>query len=510
MRTLFELAQLRRTLRRGLSGPQMLAFLPALCLAAYWGGGEVLLVLCALTTPLVYAAFGGFGRWFDRPEGHDSGGPSLERVAQDFLEIARHNGQTTACFRIALPELDRIGERYGPDTAAETRNLIASRLRTMLRGSDHVFSDGNSRFIVLISPGFRVRLDNLLDLGKRLCANAESPVSIAGTTHTLPVCIGIASSLNFGRNVTASSWLTSASAALDEALMSGPGTMRLWSDRLARQHRSRRDASDRISEALDEGAIQAYFQPQFHIRTDETTGVEVFARWIDAERGTLATSEFLNAARDSGQLPRLGRTMFLQAVTARVAWDKAGLQVDTISLNLSDAELRDPDLCTRLSGDLDRCGFPAHRLILEIAEQTLMDWSGDDMLRRNILGLVELGCRFDLDEFGAGTTSLAILRELPISRVKLHSLLIKGIEASDDSRRTVDAILGLCDRLELPVVATGIETHQQLGVIRDLGCAFGQGFLFAAPMDCAQMHQWLSERQQAKQAANGARIQRIK
>ncbi len=509
MRRLLDLSDLRHLLVKGLSGPQMLAFLPAICLAAYWGGGEMLLVLCALGTPLVYAVVGGFGRWSGPLELDHLRGPSLDRVAQDFLEIARHNGQTTACFQIALPDLDQIGHHFGPDSAQEARDLIASRLRTSLRGSDYVFDAGDTRFTVLIAPGFRLRLDNLLDLGKRLRDSAETPLSIAGTTQTLTTCIGIASSLNFGRNVTAETWLGSASEALEDAVLTGTSATRLWSDRLSRKHQSRHALQHDIVTALDTGCIQAFYQPQVNARSGAVTGMEAFARWDHPERGLLTAAEFLQAMRERQQMARLGRTMFLQAVTALQAWDDAGLDVGTVSINLSDEDLRDPDLSNRIAGDLDRFGLPAHRVVFDIPEHVIAPGT-DDVIRRNIGAIAGIGCGIDLEGFGTGGCSVIAVQQVPVTRLKLDKSLVHGVAASEDRMRALNAVLAVSERLGLPALATGVETIEEHGVLRDQGCSFAQGFLFAPPASATDTTLWLTERQGLQDNPSGLQLRRVK
>ena len=509
MRRLFDLSDLRRTLVKGLSGPQMLAFLPALCLSAYWVGGEVVLVLCALATPLAYALLGGFGRWADATHDDRPAVPDRMKVAQDFLAIAQHNGQTTACFQICVPDLEQIAKQCGASAAADARDLVADRLRTTLRGGDHVFRCGDTKFTILVAPGFRLRLDTLFDIGKRLREAAEMPVVLAGTTHPLSASIGIASSLNFGRNVTAETWLQSATEAMEDAVMTGPGTTRLWSDRLGRRHRSRHALQQDIMAALDDGSIQAYFQPQISIRTGEVIGMEAFARWHHPTRGLMPAADFLPSATEAHQMSRLGRTILLQAITALRAWDDARFDIATISVNLSEDELRDPDLINRIADDLERCGLPAHRLVLDIPD-SISALSGDDVIRRNLMSFADLGCGLDLEGFGMGGCNIAMVQRLPISRLKLDKMLVQGGQDSEDGRRALDAVLSIADRLDLPAIAAGVETVEQEGVLRDLGCAQAQGFLYAKPSSAADMTVWLENRRSSEVPPSTTQIRRIR
>lgn len=508
MRRLSALSTLRGALTKGLFGPQMLAFLPALCLSAYWVGGEALLVLCALGVPLIYATFGGAGHWFEAPA-PQTRGPSLHTVAQEFLEIAQHNGQTTACLQITIPDIAQLTERLGSDASTEICGLLTARIKSSLRPSDHVFHDGKHQFTILISPGYRLRIDGLVDLGNRLRKVLESPVAVNGAPQAMSACIGIASSLSFGRNITAEAWLSSATDAMDEAVLAGHSATRLWSDRLSRHNKCRSDLQTDFIAALDQGLIRAVFQPQISVRTGNVVGMEAFARWEHPTRGVLTASEFLDAARDSGQLPRMGRTIFLQAVNALTDWGAAGFEMKSVSVNLSVEELRDPDIASRIKGDLERCTLPAHRVVFEVPETVLVP-DGDDMTRRNITALAELGCRIDLDGFGTGGCNVIALQATPLTRVKLDKSLVRNVATAEDKKRALDALVGLCKRLELPILATGVESHEENGVLRELGCDVAQGHLFAEPASADDIKLWLADRHEEYRKANDAKIRRIK
>ena len=496
-------------LGRGLRGPQMLAFLPAICLAAYWGGGEALLVFCALTTPLLFALTGGFGRLPTDPTRSVGHRQTVEAAAQEFLEIAQHNGQTTACFQLGISGLDDIAAGLGETVADEARQLLSARLASILRETDELFQVGDKRLAILIAPGFRLKLDTLLDLAKRMRDVAEEPLSLSGTTRYVSVSVGIASSLTFGRNATAQQWLSSAAFALDEAIATGGSATRVWSDKLSRQRQSRRDLHHDIITALETGQIQAFFQPQIRVKTGDVVGMEALARWDHPTRGCIAPSEFLQAILDSGQMDRLGQTMLSQALGALQGWDDAGLDVPTVSVNLSGAELRNPDLAAHIATDLDRAGLGPARLVIEVLE-SVISGDTDDIIRRNLVALADLGCRIDLDDFGTGHASITTLQHFPIQRVKIDQSFVQRADRTDDKRRMLAAILRLTDTLELDALAEGVETIGEHGLLRELDCRFAQGFLFAEPATAADVTEWLRQHQARDAATGGAHLRRVK
>lgn len=501
--------QVSDVLKRGIYGPHMLAFLPAICLSAYWGGGEVLLVLCALVTPLLYALTGGFGRL--APVGYMAADPppGPDVVAQQFLEIAQHNGQTTACFQLSLSGLSEIDRAFGDHAAQEARQVVKARLRSALRQGDQVFQTGDTRFTVLIAPGFRLKLDSLLDLGKRLRAAAEAPLSVAGTRQYLSVAMGVASSLTFGRNVTAQIWLASAVEALEDAALTDPSGTRVWSDKLSRKVKSRHSLRDDLRTAFDAGQIQAFFQPQVNLLSGEVVGVEALARWDHPARGTLLPSEFLPLVAASGTLPRLGQIILSDALAALRVWDSEGLHVPSVSVNVSGCELQMPSFSDDVLALLDRHEVPAHRLGIEVLEDVIAA-DADDVTCHNLRSLAEAGCRIELDDFGTSSASIQMLRRFPVTRVKIDRSFIREADRHEDKREMLSALVSMTDRLGLEVLAEGIETVGEHGALKHAGFALGQGFLFAHPAPATEMSAWLSERQNTNAPEAHPKLRRVK
>lgn len=472
-----------------------------------------MLVLSALATPLVYALAGGFGQLSRYVEDVPQSVPPVDDIAQDFLEIALHNGQTTACFQLAISGLQDIAQSHGDTAAQEARQVLKARIMSVLRDEDRVFDAGVdagiARFTILIAPGFRLKLDVLLDLAKRLRDKIDDPLSVAGCTRYVTASVGIASSLNFGRNVTAATWQKSALDALEEALASGGAATRVWSDKLARHQKARNDLHQDLAAALDAGPIQAFFQPQVSVRTGRVTGMEALARWDHPDRGWMAPAEFLTALSNAGHMDRLGHIMLQQSLDALLSWDRAGFEVPTVSINLSASELRNPDLAARIETELDRTGLAADRLVIEVLETVVSDPT-DDTIQRVLHALSDLGCRIDLDDFGTGHASITTLQQFPINRVKIDRSFVRGADIADEKRRMLRAILAMTRQLDLESLGEGVETLGEHGVLRALDCGFAQGFLFAEPACARDISLWLTDREPQTDQPSGPQLRRVK
>lgn len=503
----FKLA--KNSFTRGLRGPHMLAFLPALCLASYWLGGEILLVTSALFTPVLYAASGGFDRSGRGDDPSPIAKPTLHDVAQDFLDIAKPNGQVTACFQIGISGFDDITRTFGDEAGRDAQALVQGRLDSALRQTDRVFRVADGRYVVLIAPGFRLKLDTLLDLATRLREAVETPLSVEGGTAHLTLAVGIASSLNFGRNVTSETWLAAAAQALSEAVLAGPSKTRVWSDKLSRRVSAQHSLRDDLRGGFEKGEIQTAFQPQIAIRTGRLVGMEAQARWDHPTAGTIRASQLARAAMDSGQSGQLAQLVLVQALTALQGWDQTGLDVPEVTVPLGDPDLRNPDLPGQISEALHRTGLAAGRLVLALPEPVIA--SGlDDLQRRNLTSLADIGCALDLDGFGAGSASVLVLQAVRFRRIRIDPRLIRGIDNSEQARRMLGAVLTMIDRLDLEALAKDVETIEEMSVLRDLGCAFVQGHLIAEAMSLAEVPDWIGAHPECQTPGASSKIRRVK
>ncbi|MFP7671725.1 EAL domain-containing protein [Marivita sp. S0852] len=486
-----DIKTMQRAVQRGLLGPHMLAFLPAICLAAYWAGGEMLLLACALFTPLFYAITGGFARTTSPTKTDPPAKPGLADVAQDFLETALQTGQTTACFQIRVTGLQDLAQSLGDSAAADAKKQLVARVTSILRENDHVFPNGETRLTVLIAPGYRLQLDQLLDITKRIRKAAEEPLSISGTTQHVFVAIGVASSLTFGRNATGENWVDSATQAMNDASSHGVSATRVWSEKLSRQHDTRHALRKDLVTAFDQGQIQAYFQPQLSVRTGLVSGMEALVRWEHPDDGVLEPASFLQALQDSGYMDRLGLIMLRQSLTALRQWDDDGWAVPTIGVNFSATELRNPSLIDQIAWELDKFGLAPARLAVEVLE-TVFSSETDDIIRRNLQALADLGCRIDLDDYGTGHASITTLRHFPIQRIKIDRLFLRNADTIPEQKQMLCAILKMAEQLGLETLAEGVETLGEHSVLQDLECQYAQGFLFCDPKCARDISDWLA------------------
>jgi diguanylate cyclase (GGDEF)-like protein len=244
-----------------------------------------------------------------------------------------------------------------------------------------------------------------------------------------------------------------------------------------------------LREAIEQGQIEPWFQPQVRLADGKLHGAEVLARWRHPTRGLLTPDQFLPAAERAGLMIELDHAVWASAMRQAHEWENNGVWRPVISLNAAPDTIADPNLIERFLFALRRSGLELDQVIIEVLETTLINGK-DDMAAINIDSLAECGIALELDDFGTGYASLSKLTQLPLSGIKLDRSLIAPLpdQAADS---VVRAILALAGELGLHVVAEGVEELEQAEHLNDRGCNFGQGYGFGRPMPPQEFTKWL-------------------
>ncbi|NUB44487.1 GGDEF domain-containing protein [Fertoebacter nigrum] len=474
--------------------PEMMVFLPATTLAAFWWGGEPALILAALGLPLVFVLLGAF-RWDADDPAHlaeHAGGlalrPQIISALDVVLQDSATTGKTTACLVVQFDDAAVLLDRHG--RAAQTEVLLrsAERICAALRQGDTVARLEGGGFAIALAEVRRMDLETLVQLAARLQSALAPPISIDAArlyiTCSIGFCLG-------ARAPTGRALLDAAQVAADEALRNGPGAIRAYAPDMARK-RADRDAYREVLEiALDHGEIRPHFQPQISTDTGTISGFEALARWHHPERGLVPPAEFLDAIEEAGLSERLGEVILYHALTALVRWDKAGFRVPRVGVNFSAAELRNPKLAEKLKWELDRFDLTPDRLAVEILETVVAD-TDNDVIVHNIAALARLGCGVDLDDFGTGHASITNIRRFTVRRLKIDRSFVTRVDEDREQQKMVAAILSLAEQLELETLAEGVETPGEHAMLAQLGCGHVQGFGIARPMPFDDTFDWIS------------------
>ena len=501
----------RKSLRRALTGPHMLGFVPVLTLGSYWAGGEQALYLAAIGLPIILAFFGrtsAEGTIF-RAETDSLTGLALRdglvAWADASMPRARRTNREVAVIALAIDDLDELEERFGRSMRDKVTVETAHRVKALLRDDD---------IVARLGPGLAIGLsnvrapetENLLQLSRRLQSVCDAPFADGPTRTYCSMSLGIAAECHV-KHADGAGLVIGAQRACELATMSGPGSVRVFTEGLSSRKSGERDRARALSNALESGEIFAWFQPQVKSHNGAVSGFEALARWDHPDRGLLAPNSFLSDIDQAGLSQRLAEVILKQALTALNAWDAAGFTVPTISVNFSTEELRNPRLPDYVRWELDRHNIAPERLVIEVLESVVAE-SSEDVISRTLNSLSRIGCRIDLDDFGTGFTSFINIRRFSVGRIKIDRSLVNHVDRDEEQLKMISALLAFSEKLGIDALAEGVETEGEVETLRELGCEEIQGYVTARPMSLGETLLWLEE--MAPPSQKTARLRRVK
>lgn len=496
----------RRVLAAVTGGPQVLAFLPAVTLGAYWLGGESFLLLTAVLVPAVFAAGGLFTRSAgaaEAPLPAAAGLPGRSAAVARTEELLRGRDAVASGFAVLAIGIDdarELEDRLGPAAFRDVVLRSGDRIASAVRATDLVARLTASSFGLVLESQRSGDLETLLQLCSRIQAAVAEPLAVGGARVYLSASIGFARPGQTA-DPAGAALLSAAEGAMAEAAAHGPGSLRSFSGRTAAPAQPAADLGAEIAGAIAAGQVVPWFQPQVEAETGALSGAEALARWVHPARGLLPPSEFLRAADEAGLSERLGAAMLHGALSALRDLDAAGLEVPRMSVNFSAAELRNPGIVDRVRWELDRFGLAPRRLTVEVLETVIED-VGDDVVTRSLAGLAALGCGIDLDDFGTGHAAIGSIRRFSVQRVKIDRSFVRRIDTDAEQQALVSAMLLMSGRLGLDTLAEGVETAAEQAALVRLGCRHVQGFAIARPMPETAFRHWLAARDPGRAAGS--------
>ncbi len=483
-------------IRDAVSGPQIAAFLPALMLGAYWFGGEGVLLTAAVIFPAIFAFFLVVARGQTRASRRDpvTGLPGRERLVQvldaSLTGKVADDGDTRIALIVEIDGFTRLREQYGEDGSEAIQRQAADRLIGALRESDVVAGIGPGIYGLALAKTPRVDLETLIQLAGRMQDALADPISLDGARILVTASVGFALPSRVP-DQTGEAFLAAAESALEEAKKSGPGAVRAFARGMRPRVGIPDDMTREVVRALENGEIRPWFQPQISTDTGALSGFEALARWHHPDRGMISPGAFLPAIARGGLYDRLGEVILFQSLTALREWDRAGLEVPSVSVNFSADELRNPRLFDKIRWELDRFELAPGRLTVEVLEDVVAR-TDDDITTRNIAALSRLGCSIDLDDFGTGHASIANIRRFDVNRIKIDRSFITHVDTDRDQQNMVAAILTMADRLGLETLGEGVESHGEHAMLAQLGCGHVQGYSIARPMPLEETATWIT------------------
>ncbi|MGE5469181.1 MAG: putative bifunctional diguanylate cyclase/phosphodiesterase [Bacteroidota bacterium] len=402
---------------------------------------------------------------------------------QRALVRAKRYRQTLAMLYVDLDHFKEINDRFGHATGDEALKVAAARMLTTLRQNDTVSRRGGDEFVVIVE--LNEHPEGIGNVCSKLIDALREPFVVGAEQLEIGASIGVAM---FPADASEpEGLLIAADAALYEAKAEGRGHFRFFQAEAQHSACTRMEMERELREGLKNWRYQLHYLPEISLVTGELENVEALLRFHHPEFGLLDAGRFLEIAEEIGIMPELGQKALAEAaceiLSLNESYSELGLVID-----LSARQLSAPDAVTHLLDTLVRAGMPTRCITFECPESAL---SGNDAAMQTLFDLASSGCKFTLDDFGAGFCSFSLLSQLPMSSIKIDRSFTREIDSNPQIRELVGALIAFSKRLGLRTIAEGVETETQLEFLRQSQCDTAQGYVFGRPMNSTQLREFL-------------------
>jgi len=409
---------------------------------------------------------------------HDSltGLPNRHNFRQCLGDAILDHRRTNKGLAILSFDLDRfknINDTFGHSAGDKLLQIVAQRLRNLVRQDDVVARLGGDEFAILLLGGGLAAAEAL---GKNVIEVLNRPYQLDDYRAVVGVSVGIVAVPDAGSGgIELETLLKHADLALYRAKADGRGTCCVFAESMLKEQRARVELEIDLREAIARDELRLHFQPVFDLRTNQLNGFEALARWQHPTRGMISPADFIPVAEESGLIGPVGKWVLQRACADAAGWPVA-LKV---AVNLSAVQLAGTDLVQTVQIVLAQTALEPCRLELEITESVLLQQS--EAVQTALQCLRSIGVRIALDDFGTKYSSLSYLRSFPFDKIKIDQSFVRDAVGCPDCLAIVRSVAALGNQLGMIVTAEGIEGAEHLAMIREAGCAEAQGHYLGRP-----------------------------
>jgi diguanylate cyclase (GGDEF)-like protein/PAS domain S-box-containing protein len=391
---------------------------------------------------------------------------------QQALASARRQGNTVAVVFVDLDRFKNINDSLGHEVGDRLLCEVAKRLSACLRETDTLARLGGDEFVAVVD-GLKSAAE-AGGVGDKILRALATPFTVG--EHALVSSASLGVSLFPADGEDSATLMRNADTAMYHAKASGRNRLQFFSADMNYRAVERHGIESALRGALQARQFRLHYQPQVDLASKQPVGGEALLRWQHPELGAVPPAKFIPIAEDSGLIAPIGDWVLEQVCAQLAVW--SGVSDLRLSLNLSIGQLHDSQaFLERTEAIIRGSGIDPARLEFEITETLLASSVAEH--GRVLRALGDLGCTIAVDDFGTGYSSLSYLKRLPIDTVKIDRAFVRDIVSDPDDTAIVGAVVAMARKLKLEVVAEGVETAQQLDVLRELGCDRYQGFVFS-------------------------------
>ena len=400
---------------------------------------------------------------------------------------AIRSGKSMALMFLDMDQFKRVNDTLGHDAGDVLLKEVSNRLSNTVRENDTVSRIGGDEFTILLTDISSVQ--DVRAVAEKILRAMAKPIRVKGQDILTSVSIGITMTPDDSTDTNV--LMKNADLAMYSAKEQGRNNFQFFSEEMNHSILEHLALEKEITEAIERNQFTLFYQPKISLFDYRTTGVETLIRWQHPDKGIITPDNFIPVAEETGQIIDIGNWVLEQAcrqISSLIR--KNVMPADAkVAVNLSAKQFTDPDLAGHIRNVLEITGIPPRCLELEITESTLMD----DV--ESAIGIMQeiksTGVSIAIDDFGTGYSSLSYIKRFPIDVLKVDRSFVMDIPDDKNDMAITAAVIAMAHKLDLNVVAEGVETDEQLQYLRLNNCDEGQGYLFSRPLSLGQLHQYL-------------------
>ena len=412
----------------------------------------------------------------------------MRQTLDEALRNAAHRQKGCALFMIDLDRFKNVNDTLGHPVGDALLRQVAERLKSVMGNHGQIGRLGGDEFQAVL-PG-AVDIGLLESLARTLIEQVSRPYMIEGYKVTIGASVGVV--IGDPGRASADALVRNADLALYAAKGAGRGKHCFYQPSMHSEAAERQLLENDLRQAIERGELSVHYQPIVRAAGGEISGFESLVRWQHPTRGPISPSKFVPLAEEAGIIGKIGEWVLRTSLEEAAHWPDH----IRVAVNLSPLQFNDPSVCAMVGKHLAETGVRAERLELEITEGVFL--ADGDSTDETFAKLKDLGVRLALDDFGTGYSSLGYLKKAPFDKIKIDQSFVRGAASTTNRNAAIiRAIVTLADTLGMDTCAEGVETHDDLQLIRELGVSMVQGYIFGKP----------GPAETARELANSATVQ---
>jgi diguanylate cyclase (GGDEF)-like protein len=408
-----------------------------------------------------------------------------DRLSQAILYAQRYDRWVTVVF-IDLDNFKLVNDTLGHNAGDELLKTVASRMVECVRATDTVVRLGGDEFVIVLFDQ-PTNVDLISETLQKIRTAIAEPIQLGAHCLRAAASIGIASYPKDG--TSPDTLLANADAAMYRAKEFGRDNFQFYAPEFNLRAHEKFVLQEELRNALVRSEFTLVYQPQVDLRSGHVFAVEALIRWNHPTLGVLAPMTFIPTAEETGLIVPIGDWVLHEACRQNKAWQDAGLPPMTVCVNVSPRQFKERNLIDRVVNALKDCDLEARYLELEVTESLIMQ--DIELAVATMNALQSLGVQISIDDFGTGYSSLSALKAFPVARLKIDKSFIDDLAADENDQAVASAVISLGQKLNLRVIAEGVETDDQVAFLRKHNCDEMQGYHFSKPISAHDIEKLL-------------------